>query len=69
MSILYRFSEEIQRSRIKLGMTQEQTAEALSISTRWFQYIEAGKRIPGSLLTLRIIALLEINGKDLKEKE
>lgn len=68
MSILCRFSEEIRRSRTNLGMTQEQAAEALSISVRWFQYIESGKRMPGSLLTLQMVALFGIDGKDLREK-
>lgn len=69
MTIHHRFSEEILRSRTKLGMTQEQAAEALSISVRWYQSIEGGKRIPSSLLILKIIALFGIDGKDLREKE
>lgn len=69
MSIIYRFSTEVQRSRKELGMTQEQAAEALSISVRWFQYIESGKRMPGAVLTLQIIALFGINGEDLREKK
>ena len=34
MSAYYTFSEEVRRSRIRLGITQEQAAEALSISVR-----------------------------------
>ncbi len=66
MSVIYRFSKEVCRCRTSLGMTQEQLAEALSISVRWLQYIEAGERIPSTVLALRIIALLGINGKDLQ---
>ena len=69
MTILHRFSEEVLRCRTKLGMTQEQAAEALSISVRWYQYIEEGKRVPGSILTLHIIALFGIDGRTLREKE
>lgn len=69
MSILQRFADEIRRSRKELGMTQEEAAEALSISVRWFQYIESGKRIPSSILTLNIIALFEIHGKNLREEK
>lgn len=69
MSILYRFSKEVYRSRRHLGLTQEQAAEALSISVRWFQYIEAGERMPGPILILNIIALLGIDGKNLREQE
>lgn len=68
MSIIYRFSTEVHRSRKELGLTQEQAAEALSISVRWFQYIEAGERVPGPILILNIIALLGIDGKKLRKK-
>lgn len=67
MSIFHRFSKEVYRSRKQLGLTQEQVAEALSISVRWFQYIEAGERIPGPLLILNIIALLGIDGNNLRK--
>lgn len=69
MSILQRFSDEIRRSRKQLGLTQEQAAEAPSISVRWFQYIESGKRIPSTILTLNIIAVLGIQGKNLREEK
>lgn len=69
MLIHYRFAQEVCRCRTRLGMTQEQAAEALSISVRWFQYIEAGERIPSGILMLRIIALLGIDGRDLRGKE
>lgn len=68
MSVIYRFSKEVCRCRASLGMTQEQLAEALSISVRWLQYIEAGERVPSTVLALRIIALLGINGKDLRDE-
>lgn len=69
MLIHYKFSQEIWRCRTELNMTQEQVAEALSISVRWFQYIEAGERIPSGILTLRIIALLGIDGRNLREEK
>lgn len=68
MSVIYRFSKEVCRCRVRLGMTQEQLAEALSISVRWLQYIESGERVPSTVLALRIIALLGINGKDLRDE-
>lgn len=61
MSVFYGFAEEVRRSRKQLGLTQEQVAEALSISVRWFQYIEEGQRIPGTALASQIIALLEMD--------
>lgn len=69
MAVLHSFAEEVRRSRMRLNLTQEQAAEALSISVRWLQYIEAGKRSPGSALALRMIALLEMDCRNLKEKE
>ena len=44
MTILCKFAREVRRARKQLGLTQEQVAETLSISSRWLQYIEAGKR-------------------------
>lgn len=69
MSVDYNFPEELRHFRNRLGMTQEQAAEALSISVRYLQYIEAGKRNPGKLLKLRIISLLAKREKDLQKEE
>lgn len=68
MTILYRFAREVRRSRKQLGLTQRQVAKTLSISTRWYQYIEAGKRKPGIILALNLIALLKIDGQNLQEE-
>ncbi len=43
MSIISRFSKQIYYSPKEMDLTQEQTAEALNISVRWFQDIENGK--------------------------
>lgn len=59
------FTFEVTRCRNELGLTQEQAAEAINISTRWLQSIESG-RIPSAHTTLRIISVLEIDGKNLK---
>lgn len=61
MLIFHGFAEEVRRSRKRLGLTQEQAAEELSISVRWFQYIEEGHRIPSTSLALQMIALLEMD--------
>lgn len=68
MSIKSKFSSEVFHSRDRKGLTQAQVAEAVSISVRWFQHIEKGDALPSSELMLKIIAFLEIDGKNLKEE-
>ena len=63
MSIISRFSREIYYSRMEMGITQAQAAEALCVSTRWYQIIENGKCLPSAELTLKIIAFYGINGE------
>ena len=69
MTILCKFVREVRRARKQLGLTQEQVAETLSISSRWLQYIEAGKRKPGPVLTLNLIALLGLDGNNLQDEK
>lgn len=66
MSILFRFAGEIYHARRDRGITQEEAAEALNISLRWYQKIERGQSLPGTKLALRIIAFFEIEGSRLK---
>ena len=49
-----------------MDLTQEQAAECLDISVRWFQDIENGKHLPSTELTLKIIAFFGIDGKKLR---
>lgn len=60
------FAKEVSRSRHKKKLTQEQVAEQVNISVRWFQRIESGQRLPSAELMLEIIKLLEIDSKNLK---
>ncbi len=69
MSIISKFSKQIYYSRKEKDLTQEQAAEALGISTRWYQDIENGKHLPSAELTLKIIAFFGIDGKSLRENE
>ena len=52
MSLKTAFSREVLHARTSLGLTQEQVAEAASISVRWYQYIESGTFLPSSVVTL-----------------
>ena len=47
--------DNVKRARIAAGMTQEELAEKVGISSRYFQSIEAGTRWPsiGVLVQLR----------------
>ncbi len=65
MSVKSNFSRELRRARRRRGLTQERAADALSISTRWFQEIENGRVLPSAELTLRLIAFFEIDGAKL----
>lgn len=67
MSVMERFPELLHQARLEKGMTQEQAAESVHISVRWYQYIEQGIRQPGCGTALELIALYEIDGKRLKE--
>ena len=69
MSIISNFSKQIYYSRKEMGLTQEQAAEALGISVRWYQDVENGKHLPSADLTLRIIAFFGIDGKSLRENK
>lgn len=65
MSVKSNFSRELRRARRRRGLTQERAANALSISTRWFQEIENGRVLPSAELTLRLIAFFAIDGAEL----
>lgn len=67
MSVYKNFTDELYHARKKKGLTQAQVAEAVSISVRWYQYIENGKRDPSVRLAIRLIACLEIDGKCLNK--
>jgi len=68
MSIDLKFSSLVYHSRIKLGLTQKEAAEALSISVRWYQRIESGERFPSSKLLLRMVFLFGINIEELRDE-
>lgn len=55
------FSGAVLQKRKALGLTQEDVADAVSISVRWFQLIEKGVRLPSFIVALRLIALLDLD--------
>jgi len=61
MSLKLSFSRAVYLARINHGLTQQQVAEAVSISVRWYQQIEKGVCMPGSTTLLRLLLLLHID--------
>lgn len=68
MTLNYKISSEIFHARKRLDLTQEQVAEAIDISVRWYQRIEKGERLPGSVILLRIILFLHIDVEQFREE-
>ena len=69
MSYKYNFSLAVFNSRKEKGFTQEQAAEKLGISKRWFQKIEKGEKLPSPALLLKIIAVLEIDVRSISQSQ
>ena len=68
MSINHKFSKSVYLARTSLGYTQEQLAEAVSVSVRWIQKIENEARMPGSVTMLRIILFLNLDIEKFREE-
>lgn len=67
MRVHKKFSEILLRARAKQGLTQNQVAEAVSISLRWYQRLERGDKLPGTIVMLRLILLLHIDVEELRD--
>lgn len=61
------FSEKVRTGRRRLGYTQAQVAERISVSVRWYQQIERGAYLPGAVVMLRLLILLELDPKEFRE--
>lgn len=68
MSYKFDFSLAVFTSRKEKGFTQEEIAEKLGISKRWFQKIEKGERLPSPTLLLKMIDLLEIDARSISHR-
>ena len=51
------FGKQLKQARKNNKYTQESIAEMLNVSTRWIQYIESGKRMPGKKLMNKIFKI------------
>ncbi len=63
MKPIQAFSSAVYHARVFRGLTQEQLAEALGISVRWFQAIEKGEGKPSFDLLLRMLCLLDLDAR------
>lgn len=61
----YRLGRNIQKIRKQKGITQEQLAEKVGVSTTWIGYVELGFKKPNLKLLYKIARVLEIKVKDL----
>ena len=61
MSLATKISHEVYLARTRLGLTQQAVADAVSISVRWYQYIENDSHMPSADLMLRLIFYLGID--------
>lgn len=53
------------RKRIEIGLTQQQVAEAVSITPQYYSYIEKGRRTPPTPLSLAIARFLNTTVEEL----
>lgn len=61
------FSSILLRHREERHLTQSEVAEAVSVGSRWYQKIERGTRLPGTVTMLRLLVFLEIDVNELSE--
>lgn len=61
MSIKTKFQAKLLSQRKQRHLTQEQAAERLDISVRWYQKIETGHGKPNLELICKIASLLDID--------
>ena len=67
MKLKSKFSRSVFNARKDLGYTQSEVAEAVSITVRWYQKVESGRKLPGTLTALRLILFLHLNVEDFRE--
>lgn len=68
MPLYSKFASSLYHSRTDLGFTQNEVAQAVSISLRWYQRIEKGERLPGSAVLIRLVLLLHIDLEHCREE-
>ena len=67
MTLTMKFAEALYAARDAKKLTQSQVAEAVSISVRWYQKVEAGLRLPSTIPAIRLMLFLGIDIEELRE--
>ena len=62
-------SELMRKKRNELNLTQEQAAEKLKVSAKWFQRVESGKSKPGFDLLCDLSNYFEIDFSQFPDKD
>lgn len=68
MALKAAFAAQLSQARRRRGLTQQQVAEVVDISARWYQQLERGAMMPGATTLLRLVIFLEIDVRELREE-
>lgn len=68
MSLKRKFADSVYKARQELGYTQRAVAEAVSVSTRWYQKIESGRKLPSTTVSFRLVLFLHIDMEEFREE-
>ncbi len=60
-----RFARHLQKIRKQQGLTQEELAEKLHVSTNWVGLVEIGYRLPNLPMVFKMARVLQVKVKDL----
>ncbi len=66
MSLSTSFGRLLREARREKHLTQENVAEAVFISVRWYQKLERGAFLPSAKVMLRLILLLDLDIEPLR---
>ena len=61
----YKLARKIQKVRMSKGLTQEQLAERVKVSTTYIGYVETGYRVPNLKMIYKIARALSVKVKDI----
>ncbi len=68
MTLQAKLARQVTDARKRLKYTQQEVAEAISVSVRWYQKIESGKRLPGTVVTMRLMLFLNLDLEAFREE-
>lgn len=68
MKMTSKFASAIYHARKEQDYTQEEVAEAVSISVRWYQKLESGKEFSSAITLIRLVLFLHIDVEEFREE-